>query len=153
MGAPGEDDQPGLMQLVRVTDDLPADFDALRAEADAEGFRAMSRLAGEWATSRDMFVCLLAAMEGGRLAAIGGLTEEPGARDQPALRMRRLYVGPNARRAGVGRTLANALLQEALGSVSLVTVNAGTTLAPAFWTAVGFTAVADRPWTHEFRPG
>ena len=38
-----------MVQLVRVIDDLPDGFDALRAEADAEGFKAMSRLAAEWA--------------------------------------------------------------------------------------------------------
>ena len=142
-----------MMQLIRVQDDLPDDFSTLRAEADAEGFRAMSRLAAEWAATPGMFVCLLAAVDAGGLAAIGGLTAEPEPAGEPALRMRRLYVRPAARRAGVGRTLANALLQEALDSVALVTVNAGGTLAPAFWTALGFTVVQGRPWTHEFRPG
>ena len=156
MGAPGEDDQPGLnlaVQLVRIEDALPDGFAALQAEADHEGFRALSRLAAEFHEAPDMFVCLLAALSGEGVTAIGGLTEEPEPADAPALRMRRLYVRPDVRRTGVGRRLANALLQEALGRVSLVTVNARTTLAPAFWTALGFSAVASRPWTHEFRPG
>lgn len=140
-----------MPQLIRLTEDLPESFVALRSAADAEGFRAMSRLAAEWATTPDMFTCLLAAMDAGGLAGIGGLTAEPEPTDEPAMRMRRLYVRPDARRTGVGRTLANALLQEALDSVRLVTVHAGTTLAPAFWTALGFQAVASRPWTHEFR--
>lgn len=141
------------MQLVRIDEELPEGFEALRAEADAEGFRAMSRLAGEWAASPGMFACLFAAVPGGRLAGIGGLTAEPEPAGEPAMRMRRLYVRPDARRAGVGRTLANALLQEALDIVPLVTVNAGGTLAPAFWTSLGFRLVDSRPWTHEFRAG
>ena len=139
-----------MIQLVRVTDDLPAGFPALRAQADAEGFRAMSRLAAEWAGDRSAFVCLLAAMQGDRLAAIGGLTAEPEPRGQDAMRVRRLYVDPEARRSGVGRTLVNALLQEALDSVSLVTINARNTLAPPFWEALGFEAVNDLPWSHQF---
>lgn len=142
-----------MVQLVRVIGGLPDGFDSLRAEADAEGFQAMSRLATEWATTPEMFDCLLGVLAGDSLAAIGGLTAEPSAADEPAMRMRRLYVRPAARRSGVGRTLANALLQEALDSASLVTVNAGTTLAPAFWTALDFRQVEGLPWTHEFRGG
>ncbi|WP_293361456.1 GNAT family N-acetyltransferase [Phenylobacterium sp.] len=138
------------MQLVRIQDDLPEDFGRLRAAADAEGFRALARLAAEWAQDRDAFVCLLGAMQDDRLAAIGGLTPEPEPQDQAAMRVRRLYVDPAARRSGVGRTLVNALLQEALDSVSLVTINARDTLAPAFWTAVGFERVTDLPWSHQF---
>ncbi|TAL36075.1 MAG: GNAT family N-acetyltransferase [Phenylobacterium sp.] len=139
-----------MMQLVRIQDDLPEDFGRLRAAADAEGFRALARLAAEWAQDRDAFVCLLGAMQDDRLAAIGGLTPEPEPQDQAAMRVRRLYVDPAARRSGVGRTLVNALLQEALDSVSLVTINARDTLAPAFWTAVGFERVTDLPWSHQF---
>lgn len=138
------------MQLVRIQDDLPEDFGRLRAAADAEGFRALARLAAEWAQDRDAFVCLLGAMQDDRLAAIGGLTPEPEPQGQAAMRVRRLYVDPAARRSGVGRTLVNALLQEALDSVSLVTINARDTLAPAFWTAVGFERVTDLPWSHQF---
>lgn len=141
-----------MIQLVRVTHDLPEGFDALRAEADAEGFRAMSRLAAEWAATPEMFLCLLAAPDGlGGLAGIGGLTHEPEPGGEPAMRMRRLYVRPGARRGGVGRTIVNALLQEALDTVSLVTVNAGGTISPAFWSGLDFTRVEGRPWTHEFR--
>jgi GNAT superfamily N-acetyltransferase len=142
-----------MVQLIRIQDDLPNGFAALRAEADAEGFRALSRLTAEWAATPELFVCLLAAGDGaGGLAAIGGLTAEPEPVDEPAMRVRRLYVGRQARRGGIGRILVNALLQEALDSVALVTVNAGGTIAPAFWTGLDFRSVTGRPWTHEFRP-
>lgn len=44
-----------MSRVERVVTDLPADFDALRAEADAEGFRNMSRLAGDWASGAERF--------------------------------------------------------------------------------------------------
>lgn len=140
-----------MLQLIRVTEALPPDFARLRAAADAEGFRALARLESEWARDRAMFVCLLGAIQAGRLAAIGGLTPEPEPQGEAAMRVRRLYVDPAARRSGVGRSLVNALLQEALGSVSLVTINARSTLAPAFWEALGFDRVDGLPWSHQFR--
>jgi GNAT superfamily N-acetyltransferase len=67
------------------------------------------------------------------------------------MRLRRLYVAPAARRKGAGRTLAQALIQEALDSVPMVTVNARDTLAPAFWKALGFEPVNGRAWSHQLR--
>ncbi|HEY8616445.1 GNAT family N-acetyltransferase [Phenylobacterium sp.] len=140
-----------MVQLVRVAGELPEGFAALRAAANAERFNALRRLEAEWAATPEMFVCLLAASSPEGLSAIGGLTHEPEPGPERAMRVRRLYVHPDARRCGVGRTLVNALVQEALDSVTLVTVNARDTLAPSFWTQLGFRAVAGRPWTHEFR--
>lgn len=54
---------------------------------------------------------LLAAHIAGVLAGIGGLTIEPVLLG--ALRMRRFYVRPPFRQAGIGRTLATALLEPA----------------------------------------
>ena len=141
-----------MLQLVRIEGALPEGFAALRAAADAEGFRAMARLQAEWEPGGGGFVCLLAAFQDGTLAGVGGLTpESDGQEEEPAMRVRRLYVAPEMRRTGVGRTLVNALLQEALDTVSLVTLNGRDTLAPRFWTELDFRAVEGRPWTHEFR--
>lgn len=137
-----------MVQLVRVDGDLPEGFAALRAEADAEGHRNLSRLADEMAGAPELFTALLAAFDGGDLVGVGGLTAEPA--DPSAQRMRRLYVAPRARRAGVGRALANALLNEALGLTRHVTVHAGDPAAARFWEALGFAAVEGRPWSHEF---
>ena len=125
MGPSGEDDQPGLtrLQLVRMDDGLPEGFPALRAEADAEGHRHMSRLAAEVAETPQMFTVLLAARLDGDLVGVGGLTPEPA--DPSAHRMRRLFVSARARRRGVARTLANALLHEALQHTRHVTFHAG----------------------------
>jgi GNAT superfamily N-acetyltransferase len=136
------------LQLVRVVDALPDGFEALQAEAEREGHRHMTRLAKDWAGDPAAFVALIAAISDGELVGIGGLTPEPEPVDGPALRMRRLYVSASARREGVARSIANALLQEALDQVSLVTVHAGNDGAAAFWEALGFTAVRERAWSH-----
>lgn len=137
-----------MVHLVRIEDELPVGFEALRAEADAEGHRHMSRLAAERAETPELFIALLAAFDDGELLGIGGMTAEPG--DASAIRMRRLYVTQAARGRGVARAIANALLNEALGQTRLVTVHAGNPGAERFWEAMGFAPVADRPWSHQF---
>ena len=139
-----------MLPLVRINDSLPDGFDALSAEADAEGHRHMTRLAAEIAATPEMFTVLLAAFEDGELVGIGGVTPEP--TDPSAQRMRRLFVAARARRRGVARTLANALLSEALQHAPLVTVHAGNPGAERFWEAMGFTPATDRAWSHSFPP-
>jgi GNAT superfamily N-acetyltransferase len=137
-----------MVQLVRIEDTLPDGFDALRAEADAEGHRHMARLAVEVAETPELFLALLAAFDDGELLGIGGMTAEP--TDPTAIRMRRLYVTQAARGRGVARAIANALLNEALGQTRLVTVHAGNAGAERFWEAMGYAPVAHRPWSHQF---
>lgn len=140
------------MQLVRILDELPEGFAALRAEAAAQGHRHMDRLAQEWVQTPKLFVALLAAFAGDELVGIGGLTAEPEPAPEPAMRMRRLYVAKAARGQGVARLIVNALLQEALGEVRLVTVHSHGG-ATGFWEAMGFTPVVGRPWSHVFAAG
>ena len=114
-------------------------FDALRAEARAEGYRFVERLAVDWTSCAMRFdregEALLAAHQKGMLAGIGGLTIEPVVPD--ALRMRRFYVRAAYRRNGIGRKLAIALLERARSRSKLVTVNAAPASA-AFWESLGF---------------
>ncbi len=126
-------------ELLLVIEDLPVWFDALRAEASAEGLLFVERLAADWEARRMRFdregEALLAARVTGVLAGIGGLTVEPVIPD--ALRMRRFYVRRLFRRTGIGRSLATALLQRARNVSRLVTVNAAPASVP-FWEALGF---------------
>ena len=66
------------VHLEFVIEELPAGFDALRAEAHAEGCRFVDRLAGDWMSGTVRFdregEALLAAQVSGELAGIGGLT-------------------------------------------------------------------------------
>lgn len=144
-----------MIQLVRIMDALPDGFEQLCDEAKAEGHRHMARLADDWACGAQRFdrdgEALLAAYLEGDLVGVGGLTLEPTPTAEPALRMRRLYVSPGSRRAGVARAIASALAQEALGQVALITVHAGDDGAARFWEAQDFKPVEGRPWSHELR--
>jgi len=88
---------------------------------------------------------LLAAYSNGVLAAIGGITIDPIVPE--ALRMRRFYVRPAFRRAGIGREIALALLEGALQRVRVVTLNAAVESVP-FWEALGFVPKARDGHTH-----
>jgi GNAT superfamily N-acetyltransferase len=144
-----------LLQLVRIIDDLPEGFDALLADAASEGVRNMALLADGWTSGDQRFdgdgEALLGALLAGELAGIGGLSVEPAA-PEPARRVRRFYVRPAFRRQGVARTLASALVQEALDQVDLLTCNAAASPAAApFWEAQGFSRDTSGPWTHVLR--
>jgi len=138
------------VKLVRVGAALPDGFDALRDEARGQGFGMLDRLARDWESGADRYAreneALLAAFVDGALAGIGGLTHDPVL--PGALRMRRFYVGQRFRRLGVARRLAEALLALPRGDRKLVTVNAGTPAAPAFWEALGFARDNGASHTH-----
>jgi GNAT superfamily N-acetyltransferase len=91
---------------------------------------------------------LLAAYATGVLAGIGGLTIEPVL--PRALRMRRFYVRPLFRRAGIGRKLATALLERARIIGVLVTVNAAPE-SVSFWESLGFAPDMRDGHTHLYR--
>ena len=126
-----------MIRLGRVAGALPAAFEELRAEAQAEGYGMLDTLAMQWESGANRFdrpgEALLAAYVDDVLAGIGGLTIEaslPG-----AFRMRRFYIRRQFRRTGIGRQLALAVLEHR-GKRS-VTCNAASG-SEAFWQALGF---------------
>lgn len=131
---------------------LPAGFETLREEARGEGYLFVERLAADWEARRMRFdrdgEALLAAYATGVLAGIGGLTIEPVL--PRALRMRRFYVRPLFRRAGIGRKLATALLERARIIGVLVTVNAAPE-SVSFWESLGFAPDMRDGHTHLYR--
>lgn len=90
----------------------------------------------------------MAAWQNDILAALGGVTIDPV--HEEALRMRRFYVHPDHRRQGIGRVLAEALLNHALTFQRPLFVHAGTAVAPAFWEAMGFRKHEQDGHTHQF---
>jgi GNAT superfamily N-acetyltransferase len=146
------EDNDAAPELQLVIENLPAGFDALREEARAEGHLFVERLAADWEARRMRFEhkgeALLLARVTAVLAGIGGLTTEPVL--PGALRMRRFYVRPLFRRAGIGRALATALLERARTTGLLVTVNAAPASVP-FWESLGFGPDMRDGHTHLYR--
>lgn len=145
----------GASQIVRVVDDLPPGIERLREAATAEGVRNMTALVEEWRAGRERFAepgALFAVWLDGALAGVGGLTPQAGLAE-PAIRMRRLYVTPQARRSGIGRALATTMIQQGLEAAALLTANGqASPAAPPFWLGMGFTpAPSGYDFTHWLR--
>jgi GNAT superfamily N-acetyltransferase len=137
--------------ILRLFEGLPHGFDVMCAEAAAEGVRNMARLRSEVGAPDDPFTepgALFAARVGGELAGVGGVTVQAGLTG-PAMRMRRLYVRPAFRRAGVARALAGAMMQQGFQTAPLLVLNAAASAAAApFWEAMGFERDARDGITH-----
>lgn len=130
-----------VVTILRVVEALPHGFDVMSAEAAAEGVRNMAMLKAEFGSADDPYVdpgALFAAFADGALAGVGGVTVQAGLAE-PAMRMRRLYVRPAFRRAGVARALAGAMMQQGFQAAPLLVLNAAASdAAPPFWEAMGF---------------
>jgi GNAT superfamily N-acetyltransferase len=116
------------LQIVRVGEALPDDLPALQDEAAAEGYRFVEGILEEWDAGRyttgDERNTLLAVYREGVLAAIGAVTPDPYDPAPDLLRIRHVYVRPGNRREGVGRVLANALIQQGLALAPRLSLNA-----------------------------
>jgi len=132
----------GTVQLVRISETLPDEFDDLQNEAAAEGYRFVETLREEWRTGRyhdgDERFALFAAYRDGELAAVGAVTPDPYDPADDLLRIRHVYVRPLCRRDGVGRQLGAALVQQGLALVPRLSLNAADSGAAAFWEGFGF---------------
>ena len=138
------------VRLTQVAEGSPVGFDALKADAEIDGHLHIGRLAMEIENTPTMFHAIFAAYVDDRLVGIGAITSEPCPTPEPALRMRRFYVGREFRRRGVARMLASALLMETSGKVRFVTVHAGSEQAALFWQKIGFRPDPGNQWTHIF---
>ena len=124
---------------------------AIRADALAECYDFIERLHREWQEGQTRFdgrgELLIVATVGEDEAAVGGLTIDPAVAG--ALRLRRFYVRPFYRGRGLGREMAERLVDHARGITRLLTVNAGTEDAARFWLRLGFLPSPTAGITHQ----
>ncbi len=142
-------------QVIRAHDLPLAELDPLRHAARAESFRAVERLVDEWTDGRNRFhaageALFLVREPPGRLIGIGGLNRdiEPGAG-----RVRRLFVLPDHRRAGTGRTLMAAIERHAVGTFEELGLRTTDARADAFYCSLGYSRVEEENRTHRKRLG
>ncbi len=141
------------MKIIRIDGDLPSDLALLAPYARAEGLGIVETLLAEWDSGANRFTepgeMLLCARIDGFLAGVGGLTRDPHV--PSALRMRRFFVHPDFRGHGVGRVLAQHLIDHACAHTGLLTLHAGTDRAARFWEHLSFVAVARERHSHEMK--
>jgi len=130
---------------------LPAGLDLLRCEADDEGIRIVSTVIDRWIDGTQLYdrpgEKLLVGRVGERIVAVGGLALCPNVAG--ALRVRRFYVSPTARRRDVAHDLARQLISTSAEYTSVVTCNARASDAAApFWESLGFLPVDADGITH-----
>lgn len=133
---------------------LPPSFQKLREASVAEEFQFLNRLEERWREERyddDALATIRMAFDGDEALAIGAQTYDeydPAPRHR---RMRHFYVLPCARRIGVGRQLAQALIVDAFERAPRLRLRATHASSTAFWEMMGFARIdADRS-THEMR--
>jgi GNAT superfamily N-acetyltransferase len=139
-----------MIRIEKVENALPPGFELLRHAADGEAYNMLAVLAREWADGTNRFdkpgEALVAAYDGTTLAGMGAMTND--ANVPGALRMRRFYVAPRYRRHGVGRLLAQALLERPEAQGKTITLNAPQLEAARFWEALGFIRDSNESHTH-----
>ncbi len=145
------------LRIVRCDAVLPDAVDTLIAAANAEGFDFVERLRARWrdgayhdgVNPADKDASVFAAFVEGELRAIGAQTHDSYDPAPSHRRLRHFYVRPTARRAGVGRALATALIQDAFNIAPRLHLRATHALSTAFWDAMGFTRVDHPTRSHQ----
>ena len=139
-----------MFDIVVIRDELPPGFEVLRHAAADEAFNMLRTLKEEWDSAANRFdkpgEALVAAMDGPVLAGLGSIREDPYV--PGALRLSRFYVYPPYRRRGVGRSIAEYLLNQPEVEGRTITLNAPQVEAARFWEALGFVRDARDEHTH-----
>lgn len=134
------------LAIVSLRSGLPAAFEALRAQAEDEGYTFLSRLQMRWrdgAYDGDEHASVLGVIANGALVAVGAQTRDEYA---PAhRRIRHFYVSSAQRRQGAGRLLATALTADAFALAPRLHLRATHALSTAFWDAMGCFERVERP--------
>ncbi|MFT3728455.1 MAG: GNAT family N-acetyltransferase [Terricaulis sp.] len=141
------------LTISRAGADLPEGYELLRQIASDEGYNFVARLGARWRVGVydiDDRATVRYAHNEGALIAIGAQTFDEYDPGPDQRRIRHFYVTSAARRGGVGRALANTLIQDAFAIAPKLTLRATYDRSKAFWESIGFTPVSNREdRTHE----
>lgn len=140
--------------ITRVGAHLPPDFEALREASLAEDCKFLNRLERQWRCGRydnDALATVRIVHSDNVTLGLGAQTYDEYDPAPDHRRMRHFYVLPSARRRGVARQLARALIEDAFACALRLRLRATNAVSTAFWDAIGFWRIeADRS-THEMR--
>ncbi len=131
---------------------LPPSFQKLREASVAEHFLFLNRLENRWRDARyddDLLATIRMAFVGDEALAVGAQTYDEYDPAPDHRRVRHFYVFPNARRTGVGRQLAQALIEDAFACAPRLRLRATHAASTAFWDALGFARIDAGHSTHE----
>lgn len=133
--------------ILRRLSSLPEAFVALRDASATEGHGMLNVLEQEWQARIECFdragSALFGAWRGDALCGIAGLTRDPYCADHGIGRVRRCYVHPGARRAGVGRMLVTAVIVASAAEGDRLLRLRAPAEAFAFYERLGFQRIAD----------
>jgi len=126
---------------------------ALVEKSHAEGFRFLIRFEQEYLSGQIRFEgpdeTLLGAFEGSVLIGMGGLTRDPYTGDPRTGRVRHLYVLPDWRGRGIGRTLITQIERHARAHFDSLVLRTDTPAGVGFYHALGYEQLAvQRTATH-----
>ncbi len=129
------------MQVKRISV-LPDGLDALVHESLGEGFGALKRLRENHRNGKNTFRLngegLFAVYREDSLAGICGLNCDPYTVEEDVGRLRHLYVRPEFRNKGVGRTLVQTVEKAASPYFKLLRLYTGSEKASAFYQKLGY---------------
>ena len=144
--------------MVTIRPLVPQDvtvIEELAGEAEAEGFRFVTRFVAELRSAR--IACdtprefFLGAFDLHGLLGFGGVTPDPYVADPTTGRLRHLYVLATARRRGVGRLLVHALEERAARAYRRLRLRTDTTVGAQFYERLGYERTDDAHATHTRR--
>lgn len=137
---------------------LPVDgLEALRQEAEREGYNFLETVMQEWASGANRFDrrgevlmgCFAKGPAGGaEMIGIGGLTIDPYAGSAHVGRIRRVYIRADWRNRGVGGMLVTRLIEKARESFRSVRLRAENADAGRLYERLGFQPIIDPDATH-----
>ena len=141
------------MKPIQIENIDAYDWKQILDTSQSEGHNMVNRLVTEFRAGTNRFdapgEALFVHLSGNSVIAVAGLNREPDTSIPQAGRIRRLYVVPDFRGKGLGRSLVDVIASTAKTDFDILTVNVGKIRARAFYEHIGFAAVKHPSITHE----